>query len=99
LLYFNKIWIFSADFHNIPQYQISWQTVQWESRKYRRTHGWAGQTKLQGAFNDYANAPINNSGRSQRGIMVYFKPCIFVSWPISEKKKKFYKYSLKPQAM
>jgi hypothetical protein len=35
----NRIWNLSTDFHRIPQYQISHQSVQWEPRRCMRTDG------------------------------------------------------------
>jgi hypothetical protein len=36
---FNQTWIFSSHFRKIPQYPISWKTVQWETSCFKRTDG------------------------------------------------------------
>ena len=36
---FNQIWIFSTDFHETPQHQISRKSIQWEQRRHMPTHG------------------------------------------------------------
>jgi hypothetical protein len=50
---FNKIWVFSTDFHWSLQCQISWKFVQWDMHWYMRTD----MTNIMSVFCDYRDAP------------------------------------------
>lgn len=54
---FNQIWSFSAAFHESAQYQISGESVLWETRAFIQIGGHDDAT---GAFSDYANASTTN---------------------------------------
>ena len=62
---FNPIWIFSTDFHNVPRYQISRKSDQWQPCWHKLTDGRTGMTKLTSTFRDSANARQN-----------YFQLCV-----------------------
>jgi len=59
---FNQNWPSPIGFHKNAQYEISLESVQWESRwcmRIRRTDRQTDTTKVVSAFCDYANAPEN----------------------------------------
>ena len=54
---FKEIWTVSRNFNKILQYQISRKSVQWEPSFFHedKRGWWVDETKLKGAFRDYAN--------------------------------------------
>jgi hypothetical protein len=68
----NQIWSFSAGFHEGAQYQISGESVLWETRAFIQT---GGHDDAMGAFSDYTNASTTN-GTSYKYVLIQmrFKP-------------------------
>jgi hypothetical protein len=56
---FNETWIFSADFSTIFKCQISWKSVEWETRYFMLTDGQTDIMILIVTFRNFANAPTN----------------------------------------
>ena len=57
LSHYKETWILSTGFRKIPEYQISWKSVQREPICSMRTDGQTDIKKLIVAFQNFANAP------------------------------------------
>jgi len=62
------MWIFSTDFHKIPQYQISRKSLLQQPSWYLWAEGRTDVTKLMGVFRDYEKA---------RKTLIFTSPDVF----------------------
>jgi hypothetical protein len=75
---YNQCWIFSTNVRKFVKYQISWKSVQWETRRVvscgqtdRRTDGRTDMTKVIIPFRNFANAPKHSTFCPQSVFMCF----------------------------